>query len=212
VVAVADGLGNAKQSELGANTAVSVAVGLLRDEVEQGGDPGGVDFRRVYNTVAENMAQQAANRRLSQRDVDAVMIAAVIANPQYDGGEAIAWVSWIGDVSAWLLVPQAERWQFAAGDRKDGTDEMASNAVAGTLPGTPDRVETAVVRIPHGAALALVSDGVGDALASIDAANRHFAKAWATPPSAVSFLNDVSYDAERFLDDRTAVVVWNGHV
>jgi hypothetical protein len=108
-----------------------------------------------------------------------------------------------------LLLPNSDVWKFVAGDRKDDSDEMSSNAVTGTLPGTPERVETMAMRVPPGAALALVSDGVGDALASIEAANRYFARAWASPPSAAAFLNDVSYDAERFIDDRTAVVVWN---
>lgn len=209
LVAVADGLSSGKQSELGANAAVSSAVSLLRDEIEKGVHPKTVDIRWLYATIAEGMNQQAANRRLSSHDVDAVMIAAVVETPSYDGADAFAWLSWIGDVSAWLLLPNSDVWKFVAGDRKDDSDEMSSNAVAGTLPGTPERVETMAIRVPPGAALALVSDGVGDALASIEAANRYFARAWASPPSAAAFLNDVSYDAERFIDDRTAVVVWN---
>jgi serine/threonine protein phosphatase PrpC len=209
LVAVADGLSSGKHSELGANAAVSSAVSLLRDEIERGADPMTVDVRGLYATIADGMSQQAAHRKLGPRDIDAVMIAAVVEAPRYEGADAVAWLSWIGDVSAWILHPHADAWRFAAGDRKDGSDEMSSNAVSGTLPGTPERVETAIVHIPPGAALALVSDGVGDALASIGAANRYFAKAWANPPSVVAFLNDVSYDAERFIDDRTAVVVWN---
>ena len=68
-----------------------------------------------------------------------------------------------------------------------------------------------LVTLAPGAALALVTDGIGDAWADpAGNVNEYFANAWRSPVPATRFTADVGFDAPQCLDDRTAVVVWNG--
>ena len=62
--------------------------------------------------------------------------------------------------------------------------------------------------LTYGSALAVLTDGVGDALTDIPHAASWFAERWQRPPSLASFLLDVDFDAAGQVDDRTAVVVW----
>ncbi|CAM5657192.1 protein phosphatase 2C domain-containing protein [Kitasatospora aureofaciens] len=209
IVAVADGLSSAAWSDTGATTASSQAVTLLREQIEAG-DFDRLDVKELYGRVAESIAGQAAGRGVGTAHLATVLITAVIAEPDASG-TARAWVGWLGDSSAWTLDPRVPRWQFSAGQAKDREGPVVSNEVAGRLPDTPHLALDGYVTLAPGAALALVTDGIGDAWADpAGNVNEYFANAWRSPVPATRFTADVGFDAPQCLDDRTAVVVWNG--
>jgi serine/threonine protein phosphatase PrpC len=209
IVAVADGVSSSRFAELGATVAVSAAINLLRDRLGESPDLAALAAPQVFSGVAVQMADTAAARNLRNSDVCAALVTAVIPVGPTDGeGEREMWVAWVGDASVWTL--QDDAWTFVAGDGKRASGGVESNALAHALPDSPLNVISRSIRLEPGAVVALVTDGVGDALATIGEANRYFARNWARPPSSTSFVNDVSYDAERFIDDRTAVAIWVG--
>lgn len=209
IVAVADGLSSAAWSDAGATTASSQAVTLLREQIEAVGF-GGLDAKELYGRIAESIAAYAAGRGVGTSHLATVLITAVLAEPDANG-VARAWVAWLGDSSAWTLDPHVPLWRFLAGEAKDRAAAVVSNEVAGRLPDTPQLVRDHYVTLAPGAALALVTDGIGDAWADpAGNVNEYFANAWRSPVPATRFTADVGFDAPQCLDDRTAVVMWNG--
>ena len=209
IVAVADGLSSAAWSDAGATTASSQAVTLLREQIGTVGF-GGLDVKELYGRIAESIAAHATGRGVDTSHMATVLITAVLAEPDANG-VAKAWVAWLGDSSAWTLDPHIAGWQFAAGEAKDRAAAVVSNEVAGRLPDTPQLARDHYVTLAPGAALALVTDGIGDAWADpAGNVNEYFANAWRSPVPATRFTADVGFDAPQCLDDRTAVVLWNG--
>ncbi|WP_369393282.1 protein phosphatase 2C domain-containing protein [Streptomyces sp. CG1] len=209
IVAVADGLSSAPWSDAGATTASSQAVTLLREQIETVGF-GGLDVKELYGRIAESIAAHAAGRGVGTSHMATVLITAVLAEPDANG-VAKAWVAWLGDSSAWTLDPRVPLWRFSAGEAKDRAAAVVSNEVAGRLPDTPQLARDHYVTLAPGAALALVTDGIGDAWADpAGNINEYFANAWRSPVPATRFTADVGFDAPQCLDDRSAVVAWNG--
>lgn len=209
IVAVADGLSSAAWSDAGATTASSQAVTLLREQIETVGF-GGLDVKELYGRIAESIAAHATGRGVGTSHLATVLITAVLAEPDANG-VAKAWVAWLGDSSAWTLDPHVPLWRFSAGEAKDRAAAVVSNEVAGRLPDTPQLARYHYVTLAPGAALALVTDGIGDAWADpAGNVNEYFANAWRSPVPATQFTADVGFDAPQCLDDRTAVVMWNG--
>ncbi|NDZ78293.1 protein phosphatase 2C domain-containing protein [Streptomyces sp. SID10853] len=209
IVAVADGLSSAAWSDAGATTASSRAVTLLREQIETVGF-GRLDVEELYGRIAESVAAHAAGRGVDTSHVATVLITAVLAEPDANG-VAEAWITWLGDSSAWTLDPRVPQWRFTAGEAKDRAAAVVSNEVAGRLPDTPQLAMGQYVTLAPGAALALVTDGIGDAWADqAGNVNEYFANAWRSPVPATRFTADVGFDAPQCLDDRTAVVMWNG--
>jgi len=209
IVAVADGLSSAAWSDAGATTASSQAVTLLREQIETVGFDR-LDVKELYGRIAESVAAHAAGRGVATSHVATVLITAVLAEPDANG-VAEAWISWLGDSSAWTLDPRLPLWRISAGDVKDRTAAVVSNEVAGQLPDTPQLARDLYVTLAPGTALALVTDGIGDAWADpAGNINEYFANAWRSPVPATRFTADVGFDAPQRLDDRTAVVIWNG--
>jgi len=205
LLALADGLGSSARSEIGAAAAAEAAVAVLRDRTT-------ADFPlndnrlavQVFAKVASQMLENVP-RWLDAADIGTVLMTAVVeAYPQPDGSRAV-WLAWLGDVSAWVL--SGGRWSQCGGDAKAGGDGPISNAVCGVLPQQPHLAKGRALRLGTGQVLALVSDGVGDALEQAEG-QKHFAEWWSRPPSIAAFVNQVSYEARAYVDDRTAVVVW----
>ncbi|MGD6750203.1 protein phosphatase 2C domain-containing protein [Streptomyces sp. BH105] len=209
IVAVADGLSSAARSDAGATTASSQAVTLLREQLETVGFDG-LDVKELYGRIADAVAAQANGRGVDTSHLATVLITAVLAEPDTNG-VARAWVGWLGDSSAWTLDPRDAMWRFSGGEAKDRAAAVVSNEVAGRLPDTPQLARDDYVVLAPGAALGLVTDGIGDAWADrAGNINEYFANAWRSPVPATRFTADVGFDAPQCLDDRTAVVIWNG--
>ncbi|MEY9861101.1 serine/threonine protein phosphatase PrpC [Catenulispora sp. GAS73] len=208
VLAVADGISNAQRSDTGATVAASRAVQILRGMLDVHSDPAELDALAVFKQTAEHVANAAADRQAASRDVATVLIAAVLQVPDRPGASARGWAAWVGDSSGWILNAAGTRWEQRFGDTKN-QGEYASNGVSSALPDSPEAVRAMEFDLRPGAAFALTTDGIADAWGN-EAINRYFAQRWRAPLPAAEFLNDVDFDAPQRMDDRTAVVVWNG--
>lgn len=198
LVAIADGMSDSKRSHLGANVAVTALIGRIRADLGQGRE---LDASAIFLDTARQMSGMAVQQKVTEDDVRAAALAAVIpVQPDQAGGRSI-WLAWIADVGAWAR--QDTGWHRLAGAEKKGMDQ---NALTEFLPFHPDRARSTRITLDRGAVLALATDGVGDAFT--DGAAPWFAARWARPPHISSFIEDVGYEAKGQLDDRTAIVVW----
>jgi hypothetical protein len=208
VIAVADGVSNSRRSDLGAAVAVSSAVSSAVELLRSGFAPTTQWAPTLFAATAKRIREEAAGRGLSDDDVCAVLITAILPARLREGGPQHAWVGWLGDVSLWEL--GEGYWRPAAGDNKRDEGGMASNALSAVLPRSPEFAQSSLVPLMPGSVLTFVTDGVGDGLAGLPDLNKLLASRWASPPPIADFINHVGYDAEQFLDDRSAVTVWVG--
>lgn len=208
VVAVADGVSNSSRSDLGAAVAVSSAVTSSLELLRAGYAPDAQWAPAVFGAVAQRIREEAADRSLSDDDVCAVLIVAIIPARPREHDDRRVWVGWLGDVSLWQL--DGDRWRTVAGDRKRDYDGMASNALDAVLPRSPGAAKSCPLTLEPGSVLTFVTDGVGDGLAGLREFNELLASRWASPPAIADFINHIGYDAAQFLDDRSAVTVWVG--
>ncbi|WP_210587467.1 protein phosphatase 2C domain-containing protein [Streptomyces sp. GESEQ-35] len=207
LLAIADGVSSSSHAELGAAVAASTAITYLRRQLDQPDAAVRLSAAELFEEAATAMRREAGRRGLDPADVCAVLFVAVIpTRPAVPSGERTMWAAWLGDASLWRL--DDRRWRHTAGDRKEATHGYDSNAVTHTLPADPQAARETQLALRPGDVLSLVSDGVGDGLASIEELNTYLADHWQLPLPIASYLNDVGFDAERFLDDRTAVTVW----
>jgi hypothetical protein len=208
VIAVADGVSSSRRSDLGAAVAVSSAVSSAMELLRPGFAPTAQWAPTLFGEVALRIREEAAGRGLSDDDVCAVLIVAIIPTRLGEERPQPAWVGWLGDVSLWQL--NEGYWRPAAGDTKHDEGGMASNALSAVLPRSPEFAHCCLVPLAPGGVLTFVSDGVGDGLAGLPELNKLLASRWASPPPIADFINHVGFDAEQFLDDRSAVTVWAG--
>jgi hypothetical protein len=204
VVAVADGLSDSPQSDLGARIAVSTAARELTAALDRMHGPAAIDPRALFTTVAREITGTGRNRGVSERDLCCLLVVAVVPTAAAADGSRRVWTAQIGDVSVWTHGPA---WRQQAGYAKSGLDR---NAVDSVLPFHPGKAVSSTVDVPPGHGVAVVTDGVGDLLTEVADAESFFAGRWAAPPHPASFLADLCVDAPGQGDDRTAVVVWCG--
>ncbi|MFH0520153.1 protein phosphatase 2C domain-containing protein [Streptomyces sp. M41] len=206
LLAVADGVSSSAHAELGAAVAAGTAVNHLRRRLDDA-NAAPLSPTELFDEAATAMLREAARRGLEAADVCAVLLVALIpTRPDHEFGERTMWAAWLGDASLWRL--DDKRWQYAAGDRKGATPGYDSNAVAHTLPADPHAATETRLTLRPGDVISLVTDGLGDGLATIDDLNTYLAGRWRQPLPVAAYLNDVGFDAERFLDDRTSITVW----
>jgi serine/threonine protein phosphatase PrpC len=206
LIAVADGVSSSTHAELGAAVAAGTAVGFLRRRLDEPGGVAGLSAAALFEEAATAMDHEARRRGLQPADVCSVLFALVVPTRPDAYGERTLWAAWLGDASLWRL--HEERWRYTAGDRKGADAGYESNALHHTLPADPHAARETRLPLRRGDVLSLVSDGVGDGLATIEELNAYLAGRWARPLPAGAYLSDIGFDAERFLDDRTSVTVW----
>lgn len=203
VVAVADGMSDSGHSEVGAQVAVIALVGALRDALDAGVRLEDIDARQIFLAAAQQMNAAAEQRNWSADDVRAVAVAAVVpAHPHTDGHRRV-WLGAVADATAWAL--RDSEWDHLIGDRKSASD---AGYVTHFLPYNPERADAGTFDLGPGEVLAVMTDGVGDALSAGRTAQRWFAQRWQQPPNVGAFLLDVGFEQRQMQDDRTAVVVW----
>ncbi|EFC83776.1 protein phosphatase 2C domain-containing protein [Parafrankia sp. EUN1f] len=207
IVAIADGMSDSARSDHGATVAVSTAVAVLRRDLDAGATPEDLSAVEVFKEASGTILGSLEGRAMTERDVRTGLIAAVISVHPTRDGHRNAWFGHLADLSAWLqTAPPGTGWAQVAGDRKDGG--MDANTLSRFLPYSHGEAVDTYKLLPAGAVVALMSDGVSDALTGIPGAHHWFASRWATPPALPSFIQDISFEAKTFIDDRTAVVVW----
>lgn len=204
VVAVADGVSSCRHSDLGARVAVSTATREVVAALNDGVAAEDIDAAAVFAATAGEIAGSGRERGFADADLCCVAVVAVVPARSLPDGRRRAWTAQLGDVSVWV---RGTRLEQRTGTRKSGLD---ANVVEDVLPFRPGAVTTSVIDLDAGAALAVVTDGVGDLLTDVATAAPYFVRAWARPAPPARFLGDLTIDAPGQDDDRTAVVVWCG--
>lgn len=205
IIAVADGVGSARHSDIGARVAVTTATRELAKMLAAGG-PRAIDPKQLYYTVAGEMLGTGRSRKLADNDICSILITAVIPTAPSPDGTRSVWAAWIGDVSLWTA--GAGELRRMTGAEKSGLDR---NQLSAVLPFSPDQYEEAQFELPPDARVAVMTDGLSDAFSDIPGVADYFARQWADPPPHPAvFLHSLCFDAPGQSDDRTAIVVWTG--
>lgn len=205
VVAVADGATPAGLAGLGANLATTTMVNELRRRLDQGVALEELTAVDTFSAISQAMVDGAQLRGIPMSALYTTLIVMIVPSRPGPTGARVAWLAHIGNSSAWLNL--GTKWQHLAGDNS------ADNSAL--LPFQPEHATAALVDLPRGATIALLTDGLATAFTRVASGQRHFAQRWRTPPSMDSFLRDVDlldagFDARNLSDDRTAVVMWCG--
>jgi serine/threonine protein phosphatase PrpC len=152
------------------------------------GDPEAVPV----NDVAEQMATTALFAIVDLRAVDGVHDATLVP---------------VGDSSAWVLT-EGGCWTPRQPVKNAGAELHSTSVFA--LPLVPTCVvEPIRTSVRAGEALVLMTDGVGDPLASGSGEVGQFlADVWRLPPADLEFAAQVGFMRKTFDDDRTAFAIW----
>lgn len=205
IVAVADGVGSSRNSDLGARVAVATSVRELAKMLASGGIPS-IDTQLLYNLIVGAMVGTGRDRNLPDGDICSIVITAVIPTAPRPDGTRQMWASWIGDVSLW--VAHGGVLKRLTGEEKSGLDR---NQLSAVLPFHPDQYREDSFDLPPDSRVALMTDGLSDSFSDVPHVADFFAAQWAgPPPHPAAFLHSLCYDAPGQGDDRTAVVVWTG--
>jgi serine/threonine protein phosphatase PrpC len=204
IIAVADGMSDSRHSDAGANIAAAAAVGNIRSLLDNGVPTVRLDAREIFTVAAGQMLGAAEQRGWQADEVRSVLAVAVVQTAAHEeSGIRQAWLATLADVTAWRW--RADGWDLLLGDLKD---DGAIGELEYYLPYHPDRSQSDVIDLGPADVLAIMTDGLGDAISMLPDAAAWFASKWREPPDVARFMVDVGYEDSQFNDDRTAVVVW----
>jgi serine/threonine protein phosphatase PrpC len=212
IALVADGVSSAKQSHLGATTAVRQATHWLKTQMPS--ETTETDWIGLVRDAAYALINQAqAMLKLeeppdvgtAEKEMATTLLCAVIE--PLDNGALRASIVGVGDSGAWLL--RGGNFTAVLGGKAADEGGISSNAVAG-LPRLPGTLEPTVVEIGTGDVLLLGTDGIGDPLGTGEGGvGNLFRKLFggSRPPSLIEFAHAVDFSRETFDDDRTLIAV-----
>ena len=217
VCLVADGVSSGEWSHLAAKMATEEGAAQVIRMLETH-EPAEIPYREIYARLADLLADVCATLPdseptvdLTQRDVakrmaTTLVIGIVATRPGQDGTHAVTVVR-LGDTSAWIV--DDERGWIALGEVKNAGNVIAESATA-CLPLVPEADPVPVqTTLGEGAALVLMTDGIGDPLGSGGGeVGRELARLWARPPHPLEFAAQVAFGRKTFDDDRGAIGVW----
>ena len=211
VATVADGVSEAKQSHIGATTAVRYASQWLDQSL---GEPTeATDWKSMVQSTAWALVEQA--RAIDRRCTDAAMAEELLATTlvcavvdAQDDGKFVAHIVHVGDSGAWQLT--ASGYTRLVGGKAEADGGISGSAVSG-LPRIPREVQAARVVLAEDDVLLLGTDGFGDPLGTGGGrVGRLFAEVIrrGEGPTLTEFGHALDFSRETFDDDRTLVAIW----
>lgn len=189
LLAVADGVGSKHDSAQAATWAVELALQLAEERPT-------APLDEHVIVVARELRRQLDKHQLSGATT---LILAELT--EADQGETQLRMAAVGDSEAWVLAESG--WRALYHCRANNRTEA--------LPRRPEATYQTII-LPRGLVLVLATDGFAKALAKRSPLAVELRTRWANPPSEISFVNDVAFQDEHHLDDRTALAVWTGAV
>lgn len=221
VAAVADGVGSADRSELGAALASRVAVELALDALEAAPlleiawaplvarvSGAIVDLARA-DADAEGAGEPEAAHRLARR-LYSTTLSLIAVETAAIGGVRRGVAVTVGDSPA-LKLTRTGGWLPLAGMKSAGDDSGIVDTAVTPLPSGPAEPPPAVTpfALTAGEAVFVMTDGVGNPLGNgsgeVGAA---LAESWQSPPDPLTFASQVGFGRKGFTDDRAVVGVW----
>ncbi|MEW2352981.1 protein phosphatase 2C domain-containing protein [Spirillospora sp. NPDC029432] len=195
---VADGLGSAELSHLGAMAACDAARKLRKRPDEQFKEMA----ERYFSRIAEAVEAAAAERGVAAAELATTFLAAVLEVGADDSPHKV-WLMRVGDCEAMVL--SKGEWESCFDTASE--DEVSSSATL-ALPGHADQVEICEMPLDRGDMLLLCTDGLSKPMRG-EEVRTQLADWWgAFPPSMAEFLWQLSFRARTHDDDRTAICVW----
>ncbi|MFC4065086.1 protein phosphatase 2C domain-containing protein [Actinoplanes subglobosus] len=211
--AVADGVGNAPLSHIGATSACRAAIGYMTAGLNSPEEA--VDWSELLQSAAWQVCEQArislGLSRIDKAAAEEQMATTLVAGcvmPEADGAK-VTFVQ-AGDSSAWMLNPRERRYRCLAPTKYRRGEEVVSNAVV-ALPRVPSNSVRSGSVLP-GEILLVGTDGFGDALGDGEnAVGDHFVRTLSEVPPVLKFANDLDFSFETWDDDRTLFALWPHH-
>ena len=215
VIAVADGMGTAERSGLGATLAVRHAVEAVEEQLAACA-PQELDWRTIFNRAASALVVEHRRKeggesydrpdrdetRAVSRDLGTTLTVAVVESA--DGAGASVSVAAIGDSPAYRLAGGA--YELLVGERETDEDFSTSSVVA--LPYLP-QAEVRNVRLDVDEVLLICTDGFSEPLSGGNSdVGRLFVRELVQPPPLQSWSHLVDFAKATYDDDRTLVAVW----
>jgi serine/threonine protein phosphatase PrpC len=215
VVAVADGMGSAKRSGLGAALAVRHAVEAIEEQLSER-SPEKMDWPQIFNRAAsalvvehrretggENLDRPDHDEtRAVSRDLGTTLTLAVVEARENREMDVI--VAAIGDSPAFKLANGA--YELLAGERE--TDEDFSTSTVVALPYLP-QPEIRSLRLAADEVLLICTDGFSGPLSAGNSdVGRLFIRELASPPSLSGWSYLLDFAKATYDDDRTLVAIW----
>ncbi|MFC4029911.1 protein phosphatase 2C domain-containing protein [Streptomyces polygonati] len=206
---VADGVGSQPLSQLGSSLVCRLLpqhTALRFDRLAQRAPLEALAgaCRAVASDIAAGIRVEAAERRADAKELSAAMAAALVF-PGGASGPARALLFAVGDCQGFLLSRGV--WRAVLGPAGDDGDIMSTATDA--LPGHPDRVAVAECALESGDVLLLCTDGLANPMRNDSVLDR-LAQYWGAghAPALPEFYWQLSFRAQTFGDDRSAVCVW----
>jgi serine/threonine protein phosphatase PrpC len=205
-LAVADGVGSATHSHIGANIATSAAVRsaeLLAQAIDALGSPDDVTIGSL-DAIAAVMRHEAGCRELDPRLLSCTLVVAALReDAEAPDGGGVPVVLWqLGD-SSFLRIADGHVIPMNGVGEAEDLINTATPALPLSAAGT-----RRVVRVGPGETLALVTDGVSNIAAVASEFRDDLASLWRDDaPSPASLLEVIDATVVTFDDDRTFVGV-----
>ena len=163
VFAVADGVGNAPLSEVGAELACETTIDFVAGALSSTGSVDGGDWRGLADAVAHRLeavslrgeGARLGGRRRSAGDFATTLVAGYVA-PTADG--LVATLIQIGDSGAWLL--HGEQFHDLLTPKSRPGEEVVDSTVS-ALPDVPVELRPRRVLLPPDSVLLVGTDGFG---------------------------------------------------
>ncbi|MEV4638070.1 protein phosphatase 2C domain-containing protein [Actinoplanes sp. NPDC049548] len=208
--AVADGVGNAPLSHVGATSACRAAISAMTTGLDS--PTGRVDWAGLLQGAAWQICEQARislglreiNKQAAEEQMATTLVAGMVL-PHPDGPRVE--LVQAGDSSAWILNVRARRYQCLTPTKFRQGEEVFSNSVVALPRVPPTDVKHGLLN--QGEILLVGTDGFGDPLG--DGNNMigdHFADAFHELPPVLKFANDLDFSRETWDDDRTLFALW----
>jgi hypothetical protein len=206
--AVADGVSSASQSHLGATTACTTAVNVMRWQLES--ENRTIDLKHAAHLTAEGLTKQAT-QMLGQGKVTPAAVEGLLATTLVTGyivpvpAGGTGRIIQIGDSAAWIL--ENDRY-FPILEQKNQHAHVISSAVS-PLPRIPEHLSPVDFSLRPGAALVIGTDGFGDALGDGEGKIGYlFADNLRTPPPSRGLAHLLDFSRDTFDDDRSLIAIW----
>lgn len=208
LAAVADGVGSVPGSHLASEAAVRLCLAELSVRLERSGADAFRQGPALFKHVAVELLKLKGPRTT-------LTVGAVAAAPDADGYHHF-WTARVGDSPAYVLGSGNPIPQFVS----EREDEYGTATAAMPTMDLRGSLREKRGRLGRGRALMLVSDGIGDLIATDE--NRaarnggpiesdvreYFGGHWRKEPAQLDFLRQIQVRRKSFDDDRSAAVLW----